>query len=236
MWRILKAEFSYHRIFVIIAFSIHLLLLTFFSVTSFMKGSVEHDAIPGIIFLMGDITVVAAVFVILSRVKAVGRFHVLLPVSVNTIGFSRILFVVIFWIALVTIMCFTLLTLKMKTLEIQHNNFVSILPYEILAYTGFILILNANYLISRDIGHCIRRKYTIFTIADNHIPGILLSLVYAVITLTVANIRMNSIEPACTIILSAVLSPAGAVSLLTGGVLMSYLSVFVFVKRKSYLQ
>ena len=173
-------------------------------------------------------------FVMLSREKR-RRLHSLLPLSAGDIGISRVLFVILFWIPFVIVFGLNLLMVRLDTVEVDHTTFKSNLLLDILAIQGLMIILNAKYHITRDIGFCIKRRFTILNISSDYVPGALLALLLAAVIGFLTFIQIGSIEPLRTIVLSTAVSPAGTFALNSFGIVLSYLSIVIFIRRRSYL-
>ncbi|MFC1508689.1 hypothetical protein ACFL60_03265 [Candidatus Omnitrophota bacterium] len=235
MWKILKAEFSYNRYWFLTALTAHLVLLLVFAVKSFMSGEIEYRAIPVISFLMGDITFALMVFVLIFRETSRGRLIVKLPVPVRDIAMVRLLTGILFWLLLLVVYGLFLLLARLDTLVVSHKTFESNLLFDLLAITGCLFILNAIYHISRDLSFSFRRSFTVFSIPLEQVPSILLSLFIGMMFFFMTVLQLRSVEPLRTTILSAVVSPSGAIILACSGLLLSCLSVVIYIRRRTFL-
>jgi len=237
MWKILKAEFRYYRYWFSTALLAHLVLLCIFAVVSFKNGEIEYKTIPVILFVMGDITLIVMISLMFPREMARRRFHSLLPLSVRDIGISRLMSGILFWIIMLILFGMTLLIVRLDTLVFIHKTFESNLLLDLLALNGCLFILNAAYHISHDLDFCFARKFTVLAIPNNKIPGSLLSLILLTVIIfqPILQLGGGGVEQLRTTILKTAVSPPGALILNLIGFGMLYLSVAVFVRRRSFL-
>ena len=98
-------------------------------------------------------------------------------------------------------------------------------------------MLNAMYHISRDLDFCYKRKFKFLAIPNDRIPGFLLSLILFVVIIFQPILQMGAegYEPLRTTVLKTSVSPPGVIILNCFGIVLSYLSVAVFVRRRSFL-
>ena len=129
----------------------------------------------------------------------------------------------------------TLLVVRLDTLVFNHKTFNSNLFLDLLALNGFLLMLNAMYHIIRDLEFCFKRKFKLLAIPNDQIPGFLLSLILFVVIIIQPILQLGGCEPLRTTILKTAVSPQGALILNLIGFGMLYLSIEVFVRRRSFL-
>ena len=104
MWKLLKAEFSYNRYWLLVNYLVFILFLVLFvvmSLTSFSKGKSWHIKPLHVPMMMVASSVFSTVLM-LFRKTADKRdyFHMKLPVSPLVVGTSRVLFAVCVWVSL----------------------------------------------------------------------------------------------------------------------------------------
>lgn len=225
MWRILKAEISYDRlrVFVFFIFGVVVFLTIWFGVKW------ERNRIP-MMLLMTLILTLSAVYAGEKNrlIQKRDRLHVLLPATLWHIGISHLFYPII------VLLCMYLL-LFLSALVVQPFIEYSLtMPSHrhILTLTGLVLIVNAVILLFRDLRMTFTKKHQRFLIF------IFWALVYFGALLPfyiVTNFfgLFGENTPAQKFLTRLLESPTG---FLLSGIILSVLSVIVFMKRKSYVE
>lgn len=228
MWKILKAELNYYyKLPLIITGCIIVWLFIAFSIWG--KSHLEEDLLSFMIVAM-SVTAVSWFSMVVNKLTTKReRFFAGLPVSTGLIGISRLLIVIVFWLMIV--LCF-FLTLLILRPEIKAGDIF----WKIISFNGVILFFNADYTLSRDLYYCITRKDKIQGIHIDLLPTVFLPLMNALVLLYFAIPHAFHFSlPLREQLVNAIFSPGGAILLNIVGLGLSYLSVVVFVRRRSFL-
>ena len=228
MWKVLKAELQYHyKTPLIITACIIVWLFIIFSFSG--ESQLEEDLIGFMIVAMSTTGVSWFVMIMNKHITKRERIHAGLPVSSRLVGVSRLLTVVVFWSIIALSLCLTLLTLRP---DIQAGDIF----WKFISFTGVILFFNADYTMSRDLYYCFTGKSKTLGVYNEVLPTILLPFLNALILLYFAIPHaFHFSAPLRTPIVNVIFSPSGALLLNVIGCGMLYLSVAVYVRRKSFL-
>jgi hypothetical protein len=156
------------------------------------------------------------------------RMHVTLPFSMWTIGFSHLIYPIFIWIAILilnNVVYFVLEFISGSTRSIPSSA-------QILTLSGLFLIVNATVLLSRDLSKIFTKKYQQIII---YMTWYLL-FIGALLPFYVATNFFGAFGEKTRLqafVNSLSESPTGFLLL---GVGLSALSVFVFMRRNSYVQ
>ena len=233
MLQIIKSEFRYNKYSFLTLYFLVIALPVMVGVIESRKADVM---IPAVLFVMGVAVFIVMVSGYLIRFSSKrDRLHYLLPLSTRRIALARYLIAILFWLSLVVLFLFSLIFVKPETFIMKHRGFESTLLWDLIALNGFLLILNANYLLSRDLAFCFRRKRKILFVYYDQIPSILSNLTTFFIIVFISYMDVFNVEPGRAIIFSTLVSPFGAVSLNCVGLLISLVSIRIYSNRTSYL-
>lgn len=229
MWKIFKAELQYHYKTPLIITACVIVWL--FIIFSFSDGNQPEKDLIGFMIVAMSITGVSwFVMTMNNHVTKRERLHTVLPVSGRLVGISRLLTVVVFWSFIA--MCFCL-ALSILRPDIPTEAII----WKFISFTGVILCFNADYTVSRDLYYCFTGKQNILGVNLNILPMILLPLMNALILLYFAIPQAFHFSvPLRTPIVNVIFSSSGALLLNVIGCGLLYLSVAVYVRRRSFLQ
>lgn len=225
MWQLLKAEILYDRF--------RLLIVSVFCLTSlatiWFGVKWERNVSPMTMLILMISALVAVYAGEGSRVNNKrDRMHVSLPVPLKQIGFSHLLYPICVWIAILCLYEVSYFVLEVVSKAARPK--LSLL--HILTLTGLFLIVNAAVLLSRDLSKIFTHKSQQIMI---YLTGYLLFigalLPFYIITNFFGAFGENTRLQSLMSSLSE--SPPG---FLVVGVVLSLTSVFVFVRRRSYVK
>jgi hypothetical protein len=230
MWRILKAEIIYNKIWLIVAYSIALPTLIISKLWGWNIYQI-NSAQPQAILLTHQMIFFAFVFPLIMgvtndrRSSKRTRFFAQLVLPVRKFGLIQIAIPLLFWISLVFIYWMLYL--------IGHSERVD--PHFIwftMTLTGFYCIVTASVLFY-DLNYCLKKKNhkLIMNILGPVIfGGILFFYVFSMLP------AVTSIKPLNIFMLNLSSSPLGSVILLFIGMLMVAFGLLIFFNRKSYTE
>lgn len=225
MWRLLKAEILYDRLrlFIVFIFCLTSLITIWFGVKW------DRNVSPMTMLILFISALVAVYAGEGSRIQNKrDRMHVVLPLSLRKTGFSHVIYPIIVWIAILILYIvsyFVLDFISGATRKIPS-------PIQILTLSGLFLIVNAAVLLSRDLSKIFtKRSQQILIYMIGYLLFIGALLPFYIITNFFGAFGENTRIQSFIIALSE--SPFGFLLL---GVSFSLTSVFVFIRRKSYVQ
>ncbi len=231
MWKIVRSEFIYNKFSMIF---LYVFILTIFSAVFASGWSSAEQDVPGLTTIMGVTLMVIHFLKILSRFtrEKFDRIFIMLPISMFKIAVARLLFIITNWTILLLLFWLGLLIFRMDSFEMWIFWFMA-------SITGIILSINAWPVIHRDLLFYLKEQY----------QKIILSIIYAAIFLCGSLIltsdgihRYFPTIPLDSLLIirekfgSFISSPIGALNLFAIGVGLSIFSVFIFHKRKFYLE
>jgi hypothetical protein len=224
MWRLLKAEVSYDRLR--IGLFLFFCMIAFLTIWLGVKW--ERNRVP-MIMLMVLVLSLAAVYAgeKTRSIQKRDRLHVLFPVSLCKIGMTHLFYPVI----VLLIMYFLLFVSVLAARPFVNYSLTMPSFSHMLTLTGLVLIVNAVILLHRDLRMIFSRKpqrLLIFVFWFVVYIGALLP--FYVVTNFLGVFGENS--PAQNILTRLLESFTG---FMAAGLLLSALSLVVFIKRKSYV-
>jgi hypothetical protein len=223
MWPLLKAEFIYDRL--------RLLIVSFFClvclITIWFGVKWERNVSPMTMLIL-IISALVAVYegeqVWINKKR--DRLHVSLPISSWRVGFFHVVYPIIVWVAILILYEISYLILQL----LSGNTRTKPSFLQVLTSSGLFLIINATVLLSRDMRtgsikkslHLIIFIFWILIFIVSLLPFYIVSNFMGIFG---ENMRLQ-------IVLTALSeSPVAFLSL---GAVLSSASLFVFVKRRSY--
>jgi hypothetical protein len=225
MWRLLKAEILYDRSRLLIVFVFFLTCL----VTIWFGVKWERNVAPMTMLILYVSALVAVYAGEGSRINNKrDRMHVALPLSLWKIGFSHLIYSLFVWLAFLILYrgsYFVLELISGATRTIPS-------PVQILTLSGLFLIVNAIVLLVRDLSRIFTNRSQqnlVYLVGYLLFIGALLPF-YIVMNFFGAfgeNTRLQSQMSSLSE------SPTGFLILGFG---LSLISVFVFMRRRSYVQ
>ena len=225
MWRLFKAEILYDRSRLLI---VSLFCLTCF-VTIWFGVKWERNVSPMTMLILFMSAIVAVYAGEASRIiNKRDRMHVTLPVSLWETGFSHLIYPIFVWIVILILYKVSYFVLEF----ISGTKRAIPSSMQILTLSGLFLIVNATVLLSRDLSKIFTKKsqqIMIYMTGYMLFIGALLPF-YIVSNFFGAfgeNTRLQSF------ISSLYESPSRFLFL---GVGLSLISMFVFMRRRSYVQ
>lgn len=224
MWRLLKAEVSYDRLR--IGLFLFFCMIAFLTIWLGVKW--ERNRVP-MIMLMVLVLSLAAVYAgeKTRSIQKRDRLHVLFPVSLCKIGMTHLFYPVI----VLLIMYFLLFVSVLAARPFVNYSLTMPSFSHMLTLTGLVLIVNAVILLHRDLRMIFSRKpqrLLIFVFWFVVYIGALLP--FYVVTNFLGVFGENT--PAQNILTRLLESSTG---FMAAGLLLSALSLVVFIKRKSYV-
>lgn len=224
MWRLLKAEVSYDRLR--IGLFLFFCMIAFLTIWLGVKW--ERNRVP-MIMLMVLVLSLAAVYAgeKTRSIQKRDRLHVLFPVSLCKIGMTHLFYPVI----VLLIMYFLLFVSVLAARPFVNYSLTMPSFSHMLTLTGLVLIVNAVILLHRDLRMIFSRKpqrLLIFVFWFVVYIGALLP--FYVVTNFLGVFGENT--PAQNILTRLLESFTG---FMAAGLLLSALSLVVFIKRKSYV-
>ena len=156
------------------------------------------------------------------------RNHALLPLSNTKAALSRLMFMICLWVCFLLIYWLSAITVKPYSIEI--------ISFEMLTATGFVLMANALPYIHHDLVLCLRKTYQKTLWMITYIICVSLGVVFFLsFVVTESSWKIfrfflplkNNINPFTA-------SVSGASVFLILGLSMTWLSVRVFNRRKTY--
>ena len=234
MWRILKAEFSYNKYWLVLSYTVFVLFYPLFFVSSVFENGTWNLKPFHIPMMMVLISIVSTM--IMLKGKSAGKrdcFHMRLPASAQNIGISRVFFAVCVWISLLILFWIPLFMIKPGLLNRT--------AYLHLFYmNGVFLVFNAAWLIHIDSHQNIMRNRKIFGFYDKELLSGIVTTMIAIIWAFLFSMPYGYIfgifEPQRRALSVLFFNLPAVIVLNIAGLALTYLSVEVFVRRKSFLE
>ena len=225
MWRILKAEILYDRarLALVLIFCLASLITIWFGVRW------ERNVSPMTMLIVFVSALVAIYAGEGSRIlNKRDRLHVSLPISLWETGFSHLIYPIFIWMAILILYKVIYLVLEFITGITRTTPS----PVQILTLSGLFLIVNAAVLLSRDLSKIFtRRSQQIFIYMTGYLFFIGALLPFYIVTNFFGAFGENTRLQGFMSSLSK--SPTGFLLI---GIGLSVLSLFVFIRRNSYVQ
>jgi hypothetical protein len=221
MWSLLKAELSYdkHLLITLILF----VALTFWGEASLVRSGISVD--PSIPYTIAA-CLMFLVFSSRSTEKRT-RYHHLLPVDIHKLGMVRLFFQSVYLISVLALFWF-------YQLYAVPSGFHHLPIWRFLFLSSLLIITNAAFSLSFDIWLGIQHKDRFLKI-----------IIFMFLWLSVLSVGVFHVEswiydmlnrPFPAFIRMIYYKPIGVIGLHVLGLGLSYLSVVIFVRRKSYLE
>jgi len=232
MWKLLKAEFSYNKSILITAVIAYILFVIAFIVCSIISSRLiryNHVMLATLIPAM-----VASILILSSKsMDKRDRILAVLPITPSSIAFMHISFAVIVWISLVCL--FWILPSVLKFVDIDRTT-VLVMIY----LNGSFVVMNALLFICADVRNCITEKKNFFNLHIDEILTLIFSPVIIVLWIFVFGIPYEFIfglfEPFRSYMYPLIISSSGVIIINVLGLGLSYLSIEMYVWRKSFLE
>ncbi len=225
MWRILKAEILYDRsrLAIVSVFCLTCLVTIWFGVKW------ERNVSPMTMLILFISALVAVYAGEQSRISNKrDRMHVTLPISVWETGFSHLIYPVCVWLVILLLDQISSIVLELLSGTARARPSFS----QILTLSGLFLIVNAAVLLSRDLSRIFtKRSQQIIIYLIGYLLFLGALLPFYIVTNFFGAFGENTRLQSFISTLSE--TPAGFLLL---GVGLSFLSSFVFLKRRSYVQ
>ncbi len=226
MWKLIKAELIYNKNALLIGL---LFSIPFFFY--FLSVKFKHEEL-GIIFMMillfipGGIAAGILAGMGARRYKEKReRLFALLPVSLKRIGLARTLLPLLLWIGVVLVFWSSILIFTLYSIELK-------MIWVMLALNGLFLGLIPTDFMQHDVQYYFMRKSQKILWWSLMLFRVLASL----ITLSLISEIMEILQPLRPLAKYVFFSPWGVLGLNIFAVLVIYLGVVVFAKRKSYAE
>jgi hypothetical protein len=226
MWKLIKAELSYNKNALLIGLLCSILFFVYFLSVKF-----KHEE-KGFIFMMilllipGGIAagILAGMGARRYREKR-ERLFALLPVSLKRIALARTLLPLLLWIGIVILFWITILIFRLYSIELR-------MVWIMLALNGLFLGIIPTEFMQHDVQYYFMRKSQKILWWSLILFRVLASL----ITLSLISEIMEILQPLRPLADYVFFSPWGVLGLNVFAVLVIYLGVVVFEKRKSYAE
>ncbi len=225
MWRILKAEIFYDRSRLLIVFVFCLACL----ITIWFGVKWERNVSPMTMLILFISALVAVYASEQGRIiNKRDRMHVSLPVSLWKTGFSHLFYPILVWVAVLVLYEVSYFLLEF----ISGVTRIKLSFSQILTSSGLFFVVNATVLLTRDLSKIVTKKsQRIMIYMTGYFLFIAALLPFYIVTNFLGafgeNTRLQSF------LSSMSESPTG---FLLFGVCLSLMSLFVFVRRRSYVQ
>jgi len=220
MFRILFSEFNYNKNFFMFIFGLILL---------FFVGTIKYEQVDIYTFISNSSIIFfisIGIFGSASDKEKRERYHSLLPVSINTMGKQRLLFVILYQACV-----FFLWLILYFTEQIQEN---STLIWPMISIIMFNLILICLFVIYTDLGfYGIRFHKPIIALI---IAGSI--FLYSITLLNIKTYIFSEFKfevPLFSTYMDFIKLPYGTIFMTVLASSMYYLSYVIFINRKSYL-
>ncbi|MFQ5753055.1 MAG: hypothetical protein ACE5HI_13775 [bacterium] len=225
MWQLLKAEIAYNKTFLVLGF---ILFLTLFVIVV-VWGKAEH--------FVRDVSIAlwaATLFgrfsgeIEKTRSKRI-RYHTIMPLAVRDIGITRVVFTVLYWVSIILLFLISLLLVKSHWLGIDAL-------WALLPINGLILLGYAGFIIYSDLKSYLMKKsekiilHTVWFLTV--LAGYFLLYYYMDFLGLFTHADFFNRED----FVGLYFSTSGVFILNLIALVLSYLSVELFVRRKAYLE
>jgi len=229
MWRLVKADIQYNWPIFFIAGALALILLIVIGII--MEWPDQDQDLPGTRLLLMAIAAFAFFVRILRMMgEKRDRYHTLLPLSGTAIALSRLVSVICLWAACVLLYWLTTLPIRPYPKEV--------IVFEMLAASGFVLMANALPYIQSDISTHLRNSFqrALWMIVRTIAVGAGMVLFF---TLNVTQTSWRILR--VFLPLKSQISPylgslLGSGLFLLAGIVLTWLSVHFFKKRKAFVE
>jgi hypothetical protein len=230
MWNLLKAEISYNRIYLLIAYCIAIPTLILFLILEGGIYRMSHSD-PPVVVLFHQILLMTVVFPLVIGIAIDrkntkrARLNAQLISPIRGLGLIYMSIPILFWLSIVFLYW---LFLVVGSSSVIKSQFI----WQTVALTGF-MFFAAGIALYPDLKYCLKRKSEIHVanILGPVIGTVLALLYYASIMPQVKNIKhLNAVIP------DLGSSPVGAIVALAFGILMAVLGIVIVGYRKSYTE
>ena len=229
MWKIIKADFKYQKFIFIFPYAIVLVAI----IANISQGwrQNEHD-MQGVRTVMASMTGIIFLFKSFKIAQEKRhRFITLLPLKQWKIALARGLFIILIWLS-----CLVMYWLGTAIIQPYRSD---ILIWEMLSFTGFVLLANSVVFIFHDLLYTLinnsQKVILVLFFLISVFVGYVLFFMFSVDERS-WNIFKNLLLPYKNDFSSMVSNYIGAVVSLSIGIMMTLLSVFIFGRRKTYTQ
>lgn len=227
MWRLIKAEFVYNR--ALLLFGCFFTSIPFFLYFVFWKYKYEEISL---IFMM--ICLVIPGGIAAGILAGMGsrrykerreRLYVLVPLSLKQIGMARALLPFLLWITIVFLFWIIVMIFRPYYLELK-------MVWMTLSLTGLFLGLISTKYMQHDVQFYFFEKY------QKYIWGSLLlfKVLASLLVLSLISEVLRFLYPLRPLAEHIFFTPWGAFGLILFALIVTYLSVIAFAKRKSYVE
>jgi len=233
MWKILKAEFSYNKYWLVLSYTVFVLFYPLFFVSSVFENgtwNLKPFHIPMMMVVASTLSTI-----LMLKGKSMEKrdcFHIRLPVSSKDIGLSRVLYAVCVWISLVILFWIPLVLIKPDLLDrIAYLN--------LFYMNAIFLMFNAAWLIYIDFFHNIMRKQKILGFYNkellNAVYQIMITIIWVFLFSMPAGYIFGIFEKQRGDLCEIFLDLPVIIILNLIGLGLTYLNVALFIRRRSFL-
>ncbi len=195
----------------------------------FVGGENLTNSLPAILGTVVAITIIYHVTLFSFRsANKRDRLHSLFPVLHKNTGLMRICLTLVFWIP-------TVLLLLIADLSGLNALFSSKIVY-LFAANGLILVINAFFYISKDMEFIFTRKKNFYGIYfDQFVSVMLVISIISLFSFAPLTISLGNPDRLKEIYYTMFFSPIGVLISNLAGIYLTYLSINLYNRRKSYL-
>lgn len=218
MWKLFKAEFSYHRIAITTAYAFGVLFL----LATALSGLLQRLDSPMATWSLMSVVTTGYIFLLIyvgnyDETEKRERLHALLPIPQRKLGVARLALLLLFQAGFAAIWLFGVMAAG-KGRDLAYL-------YYLLSSNAFFFLMVALIALYLDLGHFGSKKYR------RIYAGLLALLVILIAGLTSA----GKIIPLLKYTFEPYTTPAGAAIFVLLAAGLFWLNVVVFTRRKSYL-
>lgn len=225
MWRLLLSEWEYNRIILVTTGVFYLSLGAAYSIWGGREPGAEMRAFRVLVIFC--VSVVWLFQILRKQKERIDRLHSLLPVSRLNVALFRLFFLTGFWVVLMSI--FTASRLVSAT-DVSRG----LLGRDVVSFSGIFLLANGITLISRDHRYSALNRFWMtavrILVALFFISGYLLFILHGALRNELGFI-LNDLNH---VFRAAYYSVPGSLCILSAGLLCSWLSVVVYIRRIDY--
>jgi len=228
MWKILKAQIQYNKIVLIISYLIFLSIYISFVVQGWQEMDNSFPALRAVL-LAATAMLFLFNIVRLHREKR-DRFHHTLSLRNWELGISRVLQIITFW--------FSLLFLVLFAFVLRPSIFDLKTLWDLLSLTGFVLVMNAAPFIYRDLSYCFHAKSKKIVLVILY--ALMIMAGYLLFMLFVVSVESISLSNDLVLVKKGfsnfINTFIGALFFNLCGIILTWISLLVFSKRKTYTE
>ena len=226
MWQLLKTEFEYDRFILGMCFSLFILISVVFLT---LGGNDLEKSVPAYrAVLICSVAIVWLNTLVKLQKEKRECMHVKIPISIRTIGLSRLLYLFIFWIIIAAL--FFIISWIVKDRSLDFSDVTANI-----SMTGIIFNAIALTFLQKDLKYFFTGKLA--KVILSVLFFILICIAYFVFVLSVMTFEVRTAFDSLRMgMMSIFFSGWGAVGFMVLGVGLSLMDLWVFGHRKFFLE